>query len=237
MAKKSKKTAVNALSGNRLLMKQLMHYKFDMASPASIWTTEKNGYSNNSTGTGANRFIFAETYFDLSGYEREHLTLFPQRISVQESGSFRLKEDNGSLEKGAIVLDIITEEGLTEAELQHFANEVSIREVCPSFGEGVLEFQQVIFGRYRMMAQDNSIWTPTQGNLTTIHETQWGSGSPTTCAKLWIYRLIIPLGQLLADTDDFLVVPACRYIMSAEIREESDLSFMMRQKRSYELST
>ena len=233
----SKKTAVKALSGKRLLMKQLMHYKFDMGSPAALWTTEKNGYQNQTTGTGANRFIYAETYFDLSGYEREFLTVFPQRISVQESGSFRLKEDNVSASKGAMVLDIITEEGLTELELVHLADTVSLREVSPSFGEGPLEFQQVIFGRYRMMGQDNSIWTPTQGNLTTIHETQWGSGSPTTCAKLWIYRLIIPLGVLLTDTDDFLVVPAVRYLMSADIREENDSSFMMRQKRSYELAT
>ena len=246
MAKK--KTAVKALSGPRLMMQELMHYVFRMGSPAALWTFEKNGYRNYQQTWNAPgyRYLVGSTYFDLSGYTRNHLTTYPNRITTQEGGSFRMKEDSahagpppllGSPQTGAIVLDLMTEEPLTEAELAQIAQQVEEKEVAPSFADGPLEFQQVIYGRYRMMGHDTTVWTPAQGNLSVINETQFGSGSPTTTDKLWIYRIIVPMGIYLIDTDDYVIIPPIRYLMSATIDEESDASYMMRQKRSFELAT
>lgn len=235
----SKKTAITALSGSRLMMKELMHYKFEMGTPAGVWDLSKNGYENRdqiNTVAGA-RYLVGRTYFDLSGYTREHLTTFPSSLTVQESGSFRMKEDVGSPLFGSVILDIVTEEHLTDDQLDDLVEDTADKEVCPSFTEGPLEFSQVIYGRYRMFGHDTSIWTPAQGNLTLLNEQQWGSGSPTTVDKLLIYRIIIPLGEFIADPDDYVIVPAARYILSAVIAEEDDSSYMMRQKRSFELAT
>ena len=239
MAAKKAKKATNALSGSRVMMKEMMHYKFEMPTPAALWTEERNGYENRdqiNTVAGA-RYLVGRTYFDLSGYTRQHLTTFPTNIAVQESGSFRMKEDLGSPLFGAIVLDIVTEESLRDGQLDALVEDTADKEVCPSFAEGPQQFSQVIYGRYRMFGHDTSIWTAAQGNLTLLNEQQWGSGTPTTVDKLWIYRIIIPLGEYLTDTDDYVIVPAARYIMAAMIGEESDAAYMMRQKRSYELAT
>ena len=238
MPKKSK-GAVKTLSGNRLMIKELMAYYFSepVHSTGDIFTYEENGYTNHGRLLGANfRYLVGQTYFDLSGYTKNHLTTFPQRIALQESGSFRMNEDGASVRTGAIVLDIITEKIVTPAEIAQLVENVVVRETSPSFAPGPLEFQQTIYGRYRMFGHDTAIWTPTQGNMTILNETQWGSGSPTTADKLWIYRIIIPLGEY--DTDDgiYVIVPAIRYVMSATIDEEKDLSYMMRMKRSYELA-
>jgi len=240
MAKKS--TSATTLAGPRIMVQELMHYKFEMSSLPSPapWTLEKNGYQNNPLPTGANpngRYLWASTYFDLSGYNQAFLTTFPTNIAVQESGSIRIKEDNTSTTTGCIMLDIITEESLTEVEISTLAQNVILKETSPSFPEGPLEFQQVIYGRYRMFAQDGQIWTSTQGNLTVINEEQFGSASPTTCDKLWIYRIIIPLGGFALDGDDYVIIPAVRYILGATIAQEDDLPFLMRQKRSFELAT
>jgi len=234
---KSKATAVNALSGRRLMTKEIMNYLFEMGSPAALWTKEKNGWQNLNGATGTSRLIYNETYYDLSGYEREHLTTFPEKITVQEGGSFRLKEDNASLRFGMVVLDIITEERLSEVDINLIANQIYNQETSPSFNMGPLEFSQCIYGRYRMFGRDTAIYTVANGNMSVLTTTQFGSGSPTTCAKLWIYKIVMPMGALLTDPDDFIVVPPSRYIMSATIAEENDSAYMMRQKNSYELAT
>jgi hypothetical protein len=243
----TKKKSVKTLTGKRLLMKEMMHYVFNMGSPAAPWDLDKNNYVHHvqtwrPAGSG---YIVGSTYFDLSGYSRDDLTTFPQRITVQESGSYRMKEDSyhagppilpGSTEFGAIVLDIITEESISPSEISTLVQNVQQKEIAAGFPEGPLEFSQIIFGRYRMFGHDTSIWTEVQGNLTLINETQWGSGSPTTVDKLWIYRIIIPLGNYVDDDDDYIICPAARYVMSATIDKENDSAYLMRQKRSYELA-
>ncbi len=248
MAKK--KTSTRTLSGKRLMMKEMMHYKFNMdAVSPSNWNLDKNGYVHHEQTwrTSGSGYIVNKTYFDLSGYTRDYLTTYPQMITVQESGSYRMKEDLVAPPptpptlitdwRGAMVLDIVTEEHITDDQVHTLVQNVTEKELSPSFPEGPLEFQQVIYGRYRMMGHDNAIWTVQQGNLTVLNQTQWGSGSPTTCDKLWIYRIIIPLGFYRTDADDYIICPAARYVMSATIDKENDSAYMMRQKRSYELAT
>lgn len=167
------------------------------------------------------------------------MTTFPNQISIQESGSFRMVEDGTSAETGAIVLDIITEEKLPDegsTKFQEVVTNVLNQEVVPGFHMGPLEFQQIIYGRMRMFGHDNAVWTATQGNLTLLNETQFGSGSPTTAAKLWCTRIVIPLGEYLLS-GSFVIVPAARYILSATIGKEADLEYLMRLHRSYELGT
>lgn len=249
MAAATEAKSIKSLTGKRLMMKEMMHYYFagDHVSPLP-WSLDKNNYVHHvqTWRTAGAGYLVGKTYFDLSGYTRDHLSTFPQMISIQESGSYRMKEDLVPPPpapptliydwRGAMVLDIITEEHISDEDVATLVQNVSEKEISPSYPEGPLEFQQVLYGRYRMMGHDNAIWTVAQGNLTVLNETQWGSGSPTTADKVWIYRIIIPLGYYVTDTDNYIIVPAARYVMSATIAEEKDRAYMMRQKRSYELA-
>jgi hypothetical protein len=234
--KASEKTAVRALSGKRVMTKEFMDYKFEMDSPASLWTTEKHGY-HNVTVTGQVRAIYSESYYDLSGFTRDYMTTFPQRIAIQEGGTFELKEDNASPKKGMVILELIVEENLSHTEITTMLRNIYDFGSPAGFSRGPLEFSQIIFGRYRLLGQNNTIWTATNGILTQLDVNQFGSGTPTTTDKLWCYRMIMPLGSLLIDTDDFILVPPARYVMSATFAQEEDKAYLMRQKNSYELAT
>ena len=63
----------------------------------------------------------------------------------------------------------------------------------------------------------------------------FGSAEPTAVQKLWIYRIIIPVALDLTDT--IWTIPPTRFVMGAEVVKEDDLPYIMRLKRSYELST
>jgi len=226
---------VGALTGRRLLVKEFENYKWEQAVSPAVWDSSKNNWV---WGGGIQGWVYSETYFDLRGYNRDDLTTFPSSISVQESGSFRIVEDVASVRTGAIVLDMITEERFdASTKFYDIVTNMWSIETAPGFSKGPLEFQQIIFGRMRMFGHDSTVWTTTQGNLTLLNETQFGSGSPTTAGKLWCTRIVIPLGQFAIDPSTFIVIPASRYIVSATIGKESDLTFLMRQKRSYELGT
>jgi len=233
--------ATGALTGRRLMTKEFMNYKWSWLAgpyPGQPWA---NSFDINDwvIGGGTQAHISSETYIDLSGYNRDDLTTFPNQISIQESGSFRMVEDGASTETGAMVLDIITEERLPDdgtSKFQDLVTNMVINETAPGFHLGPLEFQQIIYGRMRMFGHDNTVWTATQGNLTLLNETQFGSGSPTTAAKLWCTRIVIPLGEYLLE-GSFIVIPAARYILSATIGKEADLEYLMRLHRSYELGT
>lgn len=238
MAKKVKeKTAVSALSGRRIMTKEFNHYRFDMPSPASIWNKDVGGYNVYPAGSANARFAVAESYLDLSGYNREHLTTFPERITIQEGGSYRLKEDNASLRTGMVTLELISEQRLNVVQLSYMMDNVYDFDSAASFALGPLEYSQLIFGRYRLFGQNNTIWTSINGIMQQFDEQLFGSGSPTTADKLWCYRIVYPLGTLMTDPDDYLVIPPSRFVMAATIRQEGDKEFLMRQKNSYELAT
>jgi len=225
-----------ALTGRRLMTKEFQNYKWEQDASPAIWDSSKSGWV---FGGGTQGWVSSETYFDTSGFTRDDLTTYPESISIQESGSFRIVEDPGGTEVGAMVLDMITEKrfdiGIVGHKFQDLVQNLYYREVAPGFNLGELEFQQIIYGRYRMFGHDTNVWTLTQGNLSLLNETQFGSGSPTTADKLWCTRIVIPLGEFAVAPDTFIIIPAARYIMSATIAKESDLSYVMRQKRSYEL--
>jgi len=231
-----------ALTGRRLMTKEFMNYKWSWLAGPYPGQPLANSFDINDwvIGGGTQAWLSSETYIDLSGYNRDDLTTFPNQISIQESGSFRMVEDIAtSDETGAIVLDIITEEKLPDdgsTKFQELVSNMVLNETAPGFHLGPLEFQQIIYGRMRMFGHDSSVWTPTQGNLTLLNETQFGSGSPTTAAKLWCTRIVIPLGEYLLE-GSFVIVPAARYILSATIGKEADLEYLMRLHRSYELGT
>ena len=59
----------------------------------------------------------------------------------------------------------------------------------------------------------------------------FGSGAPVTVQKLWVYRFV----YLVAASTDPLNIPASRLLLRGMVTKESDLVYIQRLRRSYEL--
>lgn len=219
MAKKS--NAANALEGPTTLERGVDEY-------IGIHTGGKFPGYKGWTTSASGGVLMHESYFDLGGYEREYLTIFPTNAALQDNGYYTTTVADATT--NLVVLDIISQERLNindvENDWQTFRN-------VPSNPTSTEDFEQIIFGRFRFMAPTTSF---TYGlALTPVSGGSFGSGSPSTAQKLWCYRFLIYDAVSLDGVK--LEVNATRFLMAATIVKEDDLPFMMRQKRSYELSS
>jgi hypothetical protein len=99
--------------------------------------------------------------------------------------------------------------------------------------EGPLDRSQIVFGLSRVFARNTTV-TGLQTLMLNTRTVRFGSGNPTAVQKLWAYRIVVFL-QTPADADK-LLIPASTFVLIAQVVQEDDLPYMMRLKRSYELS-
>ena len=212
--------ADRALLGPRRLTQDIPEYQgiYDGA----IFPNDK-GWS----AEGLPNAIMYETYFDMGGLTLDDLTFVPQGIELQDPGRYIMQNfPTGDVE----VLDIVSQERLTLADID--AN-LTLGNV-PGMMESTEDFLQILFGQYRVL-----LLTNTSANielLTPITGGSFGSGEATAASKLWCYRVVRVNGTgKVAGID--LKIPAARFVMIGTTIEESELPYMMRLKRSFELAT
>lgn len=207
-----------ALTGPRRLTELIPSYN-------GLYTTvfpEVGGWYNE----GLTNAIAFEATMDLSGYELDKLTFYTQGGEIQDPGRYvLLNAPTCDVE----VLDIVSQErlSLTAIDAQLLAGSV------PGMIGTDEDFSQIILGNYRVMILQN-----TSANLkllSTIAGGSFGSGEPTAASRLWVYRIIRINGTKTAG--DELRIPAARFILQGVAAAEDDLPYMMRLKRSFELST
>jgi hypothetical protein len=171
--------------------------------------------------------LYAETYLDLSPYDLDDLTFAPRTAFVQDPGMYLQSNANNPF----VIVDIISQERL---DINAVAFDLSLQTV-PGMLDTKTEPIQIMFGNLRVMVQNTTM--PGAGaNLLylTSRASQFGSGEPTAVSKLWVYRILHWLNPpTVADT---LKVPASRFVLSGTVAKESDLAYLMRLKRSYELA-
>jgi len=91
---------------------------------------------------------------------------------------------------------------------------------------------QIIFGQFRLMTHNINL-PALPDTLHTEWSKDFSSGEPTAVSRLHCYRII----QIPGEGDNAqLYVPAARFYLTAAIGSEPDLEYLMRLKRSYELS-
>jgi hypothetical protein len=222
-AKKStKKTSTRALTGNRLMHR-------DVPSTAATYNAGTNTWDvTNGWRVGPTvRAVYHESYFDLSGYELDDLTTVPTVLMLQDSGQYFLS--NPFADSLVTVLDIISEERLDPDTI----STLSMTGDYPGTPGSTENYEQIKMCNVRGMTTQTEF-----GSITLLRPAfggAYGSSSPTAVQKLWCYRVI-----RIAATDltgQVLFVPATRFVMGATIVQEKELPYMMRLKRSYELST
>lgn len=214
----AEKKSTRALTGQRILSMPISNYQG--VRTAAGWAGNKMWQPVGIAGANG---VCAETYFDLSAYELDDLTLVPQLIQLQDGLPY-FSGQTESLE----VYDVVSQERLDPDDFITYA----LGGDYPSSPGSSDDWSQILMCNTRFFAPTNdfqfaSLMLPaTQGSF--------GSSEPTAVQKLWLYRIVLVRGGAESST---LYIPATRFVLGADIVQEEELPYMMRLKRSYELST
>ena len=171
-----------------------------------------------------------ETQIDLSGYAMESLTFFPQAIGLQDPGTYAFKAGAPATYSGLEVLDIVTSvpmDLLTVADIQ------TASAIGPGMLGSLYEFETIIFGMYRFFTTNTNIPYPNYQQLE--RSQRFDSGEPNASDKLYCYRIVTAITDDL-DPSSIMQIPAARQLIGGAMGAESDLVYMQRLKRSYELA-
>lgn len=231
MAKKSK--SARALTGMRTLSKQVESGKMVWSPPEAPNEFVGPGNLLNSqwTGVEGKAIFYHEQYFDLSGYELDDLTLATVDARIQDPGVYTYD----GAEDIMFVYDIYTQERMSEDDMRLIKenHRNAVKFAAPGMASGPQDREQIVFGMCRVFARNANI-----GGLPALmlncRTTRFGSGNATAVQKLWAYRIVV-----FVDTpasNDVVIIPACTQMLIGNVVQEKELSYMMRLKRSYELS-
>lgn len=235
------KESTRALTGMRTLTKQYMSGVMDWENNPDPHTPSRfvpaplsQGPVYDPTqwqGVDNKAMLFTESYFDLSGYELDDLTVGILDARVQDPGVYTYS----GLEDVFFCYDIFSQERLTIDDLKLIkSNHTLERMSAPGMSDGPLDRSQIVFGMMRLFAKNANI-TGLPTMMLNARTVRFGSGNATAVQKLWTYRIVVFI-QTPAGGDR-VVIPATTHVMIADVRKEDELPYMMRLHRSYELAT
>lgn len=185
--------------------------------------------------------LYYQDTIDLSGYARKDLTFYPEigfnQIGV---GPNIFGDDGGEL------LDcvFITTVPLTDITSLWWWTASGSSPALPQFDTNAIGFQvqdatqweTLLYCEQRLYARNVNVPGGT-GFMQLIDRAQLGSLEATAADKLFITRVVLPYSNT-APYHDFttIAVPPSRVGFIGTMTKESDLEYMMRLKRSYELA-
>lgn len=171
---------------------------------------------------GSAFMVVQRSYFDLSGYTKPSLTTFIQGVEFQDAGPI------ASTDTITQVFEFITTEYLSDTELSTTLGSATTS--GPGFPSSTINQEQIVYARrraYTNYSTQLAVQTPQ------LHSTNlWGTCSAATADKLHITRVV-----MVNTIDKSYNIPDTNVVLVAIISKEKDLPYLMRQKRSYELST
>jgi len=185
-----------------------------------------DAYISSSTGqwvvvAGTTNAAVQRSYFDLSGYNMKSLTTFVQGVEFQEPGPLAGNDNTNEF------LEILSTEYLNDSEIAAFLAGTGFN--GPGYSLSTNNMDQILYARRRTYVLNNTI-TPV---IPSLHHTgMWGTANAITSDKVHITRIITT-----STIDSITYVSDTNVVMVAIISKEKTLPYLMRQKRSYELST
>jgi len=170
----------------------------------------------------SNNVFVQSSYYDLAGYTQNDLTAFFAGVTIQEEFS-----PTGTM--AGFIVDMVTTHQLSSADIidAHFSTATLD---LPGFALSTFDMNQVIYGRTRTF-NTSAEWL----QISEYGRTQWGTCSAATSEKIYLTRIIYTAIPIIPTTT--ITIPPCNYVTSIIVAEEPDLTFMMRQRRSYEEAT
>lgn len=176
-----------------------------------------------------NNCFIARSYYDLSGYTRSELTSFYAGVDIQEQFG-----THGTL--ASHVVDLITTEHLSTVQITNAHPDFATSTAdLPGFLRSVFDMNQVVYGRCRTYNTTMSAVAVPLTQISQFSTAMWGTCSAATADKVHLTRIIYTAEVLVPHAT--VTVPPSDYVTSIVVGEEDYKSFIMRQKRSYELAT
>jgi len=171
---------------------------------------------------------------DLSGYVRDQLTFYPQAGFIQQ-GPF-LTEAGG---EGSILYTIVSSipldaENVTfQLSMNSGPGFINLSSVS-TLGAGADQqnYETVMFADSQVYVPNINITPNALGIQQPLSSNQSGSLEPTAADTLYVMKLWFPLGTAQTRA----TIPASRVIIPGKFGSEPDVEYMMRLKRSVELS-
>lgn len=185
--------------------------------------------------------LWYEDSIDLSGYNLQQLTFYPE-IGFNQMGVAHtvLGNDGGMILDATYVTTVPLTDDTDLLSWTIFGGSPAL----PNFDfastglvyDNTQNWETTLFVEQRMY-QRNANTPNNLGNMQLLAREQLGSLDPTASDKLFIYRIIIPYSDTGPHLDFAQVgVPPSRVGFIGTMAKEADLEYMMRLKRSYELA-
>jgi len=217
-----------ALLGDRRMSKPMQPLVANF-NDLGEWNLEPSSVDWNPIGLGITGW-YIESYFDTSGYTLDDLTTVPLSAYIQEAGRYQVSFP-GAVR--LLTLDIMMEKRIDD--LPGMVQEiVGSNSGFPGSLNSRDDWSQVQFLRFREFTGITQ-----GGNVTdvfaSVNDQQFGSMEPTTADKIWLYKIVVIVG-VPSDPFSQLRFPSSRAVMDIRVIDEPDLTYLFRQKRSYELT-
>jgi len=170
----------------------------------------------------ANPTFVTRSYYDLSGYTHDDLTTFIRSVDIQEGWGPR-----GST--NFFVVDLITTENITDAQLVSAAMFTTADGDLPGFPLSEYNMNQVIYGRTR---EFNAAIAGAQAQM--YSSSFFGTGTASNSKRIYLTRVVYVDPAALGLTK--VSIPSSDFVTAAMIGKEKELPYLMRLKRSYEIA-
>ena len=199
-------------------------------------TSALNGWNVIDIGGAPSLALEWSGTIDLSGYVRDQLTFYPQSAFTQQ-GPFLLERNGGD---GSILYTIVSSIPLdAENVLDQLVNMnsgpgfLNLNTIAAlGLGTDQQNYETVMFANSELYVNNLNIAPNTLGIQQLLNSEQSGSLEPTAVDTLYVMKLWLPLG----GTQTRATLPASRVIIPGTFGTEPDVEYMMRLKRSVELS-
>lgn len=171
-------------------------------------------------GTGFNLIYNIQT-IDISGYNLQDMTLFPQGVLMQDMQTFPQGSTTTQLTRATIV----STTPINENDLTNVDDTQGNSWHLPGSNSSTHELDNILQGRLQ-----NYFTLSTYSGLQQTSESMWGSGDSTAGGKIWcVDAILVPTveGVTFAAPDQAFVLPSI-------IAHEPELEYMMRLARSVE---
>ena len=209
-----------ALEGERTMSKMIPEYVGTYNTGTNLWAYN-NGWESAAAQPGV---LYHESYFDLTGYELDDLTLMPISATLQDPGIY-LTDEAANRYPRVIEMNVISQERISPAQMLAAVN----ANQALSFPETTQDWNNITFGEWKLKALTTEFANATL--LGDLKINKFGSGSPCVTKKLWIYRIFF----FVPANGVELRIPASRMVLSGLVTKEPEMVYIQRLRRNYEL--
>jgi hypothetical protein len=174
-------------------------------------------------------FLYWEGRIDLGAFMLEDLTWVTTEKDIQEPGNFQL---NFQQPQRIEFIEFITNTPLNLAALELVADDWETDAAVPGMMNSVIDYQNVITGRWRQFTPDTSL---ADGSAITLKSSSFGSCEPSASERLYSYCMVKFDRGSFRDEGDTLFIPGRRFLLAGAAVKEAEYEYIMRLRRSYVL--